>query len=154
MVRSSLSTCLSVAADQALTVLMRPKGAQSLEDLLSSSTEEGMIARVGQWHRLSSIGSGSSPVWTELDVKGVASLVEPLRAFKGMDCCRWLTDEDEGDQSSTSTAGKEFSRRDDHGLVLVDAAGGEVSILQQSWTEMMAAKIGSPGVAVKPSKEL
>ena len=42
----------------------------------------------------------------------------------------------------------------DHALVLLDAAGGEVSVLQQSWTEMMAAKIGSPGVALKPAKDL
>ena len=138
-------------AEQALTVLMRHVGAQALDDLLSSSSEEGLTARLGQWQRLSSLGEGSSPVWTGLDTQGVASLLGPLRAFRQTEGCRWLIEEDGSEQG-----GSDFQDAParDHGLVMLDAAGGEVSVLQQSWTEMMAAKIGSPGVAVAPSQDL
>ncbi len=142
-------------AGQALTVLMRPPGAQSLEDLICSSSEEGMTARLGQWQRLSSFGNDSAPIWTPLDVQGVASLLQPLHAFRSTECCRWLAEDDEVGQSSNGAASEdETGVLGDHALVLIDAAGGEVSVLQQSWTEMMAAKIGSPGVALKPSKDL
>ena len=144
-----------LSAEQALTVLMRPPGAQSLEDLICSSSEEGMTARLGQWQRLSNFGKDSAPVWTPLDDQGVASLLQPLHAFRSTECCRWLAEDDEVGQSSNSTVKEdEASVLGDHALVLLDAAGGEVSVLQQSWTEMMAAKIGSPGVALKPSKDL
>ncbi|CAL5229303.1 g12603 [Coccomyxa viridis] len=142
-------------AEQALTVLMRPAGAQSLEDLICSSSEEGMTARLGQWQRLSSFGKDSSPTWAPLDVQGVASLLQQLHAFRGTECCRWLAEDDNVGQSSSDTVREDQGGvSGDHALVLLDAAGGEVSVLQQSWTEMMAAKIGSPGVALKPAKDL
>lgn len=140
-----------LTAEQALTVLMRPVGTQALDDLLSSSSEEGLTARLGQWQRLSSLGDGSSPVWTGLDTQGVASLLGPLRAFRQTEGCRWLIQEDGSEQSCSESQDAPVR---DHGLVMLDAAGGEVSVVQQSWTEMMAAKIGSPGVAVAPSKDL
>ena len=143
------------AAEQALTVLMRPPGAQSLEDLICSSSEEGLRARLGQWQRLSSFGEDSHPRWTPLDVHGVASLLLPLHAFRSMECCRWLAEDDGvGHNSSGAVREAQSEGLGGHALVLLDAAGGEVSVLQQSWTEMMAAKIGSPGVALRPSKDL
>ena len=112
------------------------------------------MARLGQWQRLSSFGNDSSPIWTPLDSQGVASLIEPLQAFKGIDCCQHLIGDEEGEHSLVSGVEEHESLQRDHGLVLLDAAGGEVSVLQQSWTEMMAAKIGGPGVAIRPSKDL
>lgn len=111
-----------------------------------------MTARLSQWQRLSNFGNDSSPIWTPLDIPGVASLLEPLRATQGLDCYRWLTDDNKSSESSAREDQRDALR--DHGLVLLDAAGGAVSVLQQSWTEMMAAKIGSPEVAVRPSKDL
>ena len=144
---------LPVAA-QALTVLMRPLGAPALEELLSSSSQEGLMARLGQWQRLSSFGNDSLPIWTTLDTQGIASLIEPLQSFKGLGCCKHLIDDEGGDHSLDSGVEEHETLQRDHGLVLLDAAGGEVSVLQQSWTEMMAAKIGGPGVAIRPSKDL
>ena len=111
-----------------------------------------MTARLSQWQRLSTFGNDSSPIWTPLELPGVASLLEPLRAAQCLDCCRWLTDDSKSSESNVR--GDQTGALRDHGLVLLDAAGGEVSVLQQSWTEMMAAKIGSPEVAVRPSKDL
>ena len=91
---------MRLSAEQALTVLMRPAGAQSLEDLICSSSEEGMTARLGQWQRLSSFGKDSSPTWAPLDVQGVASLLQQLHAFRGTECCRWLAEDDNVGQSS------------------------------------------------------
>lgn len=146
--------CMIWAAEQALTVLMRPPGAQPLEDLICSSSEEGLRARLGQWQRLSSFGKDGAPVWTPLDVQGVASLLQPLHAFRSLECCRWLAEDDEvGQGMSGSVRQAQAGIVGDHALVCVDAAGGEVTVLQQSWTEMMAAKIGGPGVALRPSKD-
>jgi hypothetical protein len=139
------------SAEQALTVLLRPMGAQAMNDLLASSSEEGLTARLGQWQRLSSLGDGSLPVWTGLDALGVASLLEQVQAFRRTESCRWLVQQDGSEQGSSELQDAPVK---DHALVMLDAAGGEVSVLQQSWTEMMAAKIGSPGVAAAPSKDI
>ena len=141
-------------AEQALTVLMRPVGAPALEELLSSSSHEGMMARLGQWERLSSFGNDSSPIWTALSSQGVASLIEPLQSLKGLECCHLLVGDEKGEDSLAGGVDEHETLQRDHGLVLLDAAGGGVSVLQQSWTEMMAAKIGGPGVAIRPSKDL
>ena len=112
------------------------------------------MARLGQWQRLSSFGKDSSPIWTTLDSAGVASLIEPLQSFKSLECCQHLIGNEEGEHGLASRVEEHETVQRDHGLVLLDAAGGEVSVLQQSWTEMMAAKIGGPGVAIRPSKDL
>ena len=114
-----------------------------------------MRARLGQWQRLSNFGEDSSPIWTPLDVHGVASLLQPLHAFRSMECCRWLAEDDEvGHNSSGTVRDAQAEGLGGHALVLLDAAGGEVSVLQQSWTEMMAAKIGGHGEALRPSKDV
>ena len=112
------------------------------------------MARLGQWRRLSSFGNDSSPIWAALDSQGVASLMEPLQSFKGLDCCQFLIGDENSEHTLTSGGEEHETLQRDHGLVLLDAAGGEVSVLQQSWTEMMAAKIGGPGVAIRPYKDL
>ena len=152
---ASEAECMLWAAEQALTVLMRPPGAQSLEDLICSSSEEGLRARLGQWQRLSKFGTDGAPLWAPLDAPGVASLLQPLHAFRSMECCRWLAEDDEvGQGMSGMVREAQTGVPGDHALVFLDAAGGEVTVLQQSWTEMMAAKIGGPGVALRPSKAL
>ena len=112
------------------------------------------MARLGQWQRLSSFGNDSSPIWTAIDSQGIASLIEPLQSLQGLECCQYLIGDEEGEHSLASGVKGHETLQRDHGLVLLDAAGGEVSVLQQSWTEMMAAKIGGPGVAIRPSKDL
>ena len=82
-------------------------------------------------------------------------MLSQLHAFRSTECCRWLAEDDKVGQSTSSAVREaQTDALRDHALVLLDAAGGEVSVLQQSWTEMMAAKIGSPGVAVRPSKDM
>lgn len=126
-----------------MIVLARPEGAANLQEVMSaavgSSKEEAGLAG---WHRLASFSQQGEAQWELLGSERAATLQKSLTHFARLACCDYLCPKVElaSDWSSDGSSEDEQEVPKD-GLVLLDAQGGPVSVLQQSWKEMMQQKL-------------
>lgn len=105
----------------------------------SSTEQHGGLA---SWNRLAGFSEQGEAQWELLGSLQAAVLQKSLTQFARLACCdnlcpkmelssEWISD-------GSSQDGQEVPKE---GLVLLDAQGGPISVLQQSWKEMMQQKM-------------
>lgn len=124
-------------------VLSRPPGAPSLQEIICAAAHpsaEVEVHTLEQWHKLGGFSQEGQAQWEPLGSQPAAELKESLAQFARLACCDYLCPRMDlpSDWSSDGAAAPENGQR---GLVLLDAQGGPVSVLQQSWKEMMHQKL-------------
>jgi len=124
-------------------VLARPPGAPSLQEIIiaaSNPSAEGESHTLEQWHKLGGFSQEGQAEWEPLGRQPAADLKESLAQFARLACCDYLCPrmDPPSDWNSNGAAAPGDGQR---GLVLLDAQGGPVSVLQQSWKEMMQQKL-------------
>ena len=125
-------------AGQALTVLSRPAGSDSLQDVMTSLMAESLDS----WHRLVGFNEQGEAEWEVLGIERAASFQKHLSNFSRLVCCTYLCARIDW-PSLWTYDGMRFDKSGgpQDGLVLLDAGGGPVRVLEQSWKEMMQQKM-------------
>lgn len=139
-----LSNTSACDAGQALTVLSRPVEAPSVQDIMALlvAVGEGQKEGLASWHRLVGFNQEGKAEWEVLGSRRAATLQKRLSQFARLACCAYLCPHMNApnDWSHDGMLDDE-SEGPQEGLVLLDARGGPVSVLEQSWKEMMQYKL-------------
>ncbi|BDA50517.1 hypothetical protein COCOBI_16-1930 [Coccomyxa sp. Obi] len=128
---------------QALTVLSRPVGALTVQDVMASlvALGEGQKEGLASWHKLVGFNQQGKPEWEVLGSQRAATLQKRLSQFARLACCAYLCPHmDVPNDWSHDGMLDDESEGPQEGLVLLDAHGGPVSVLEQSWKETMQQK--------------
>ncbi len=124
-------------------MLARPAGAPSLQEVISaavgSSTEQD--GGLAGWQRLAGFSQEGTAQWEVLDSQRAVALQKSLMQFAKLACCHYLCPKVELPSDWSSDGGVDEQETPAEGIVLLDANGGQVSVLQQSWKEMMQQKL-------------
>lgn len=127
-------------------MLSRPVGAPSVQDIMASLVALGEEQKEGlaSWHRLIGFNEQRKAEWEVLGSKRAATLQKRLSQFARLACCTYLCprmDVPNGWPWNHDGMLEDESEKPQDGLVLLDAQGGAVSVLEQSWKEMMQQKL-------------
>lgn len=129
-------------------MLRRPDNrAASIQNAIAAAGSDDFAELVESWQKLVDIGGGEgnaadAGTWEPLDSRDAATLSQQLRALAKMACCDYLAPHiklhsDGSDDGSSAEQADETPA----GLVILDANGGPVTVLQQSWKQMMESKL-------------